>query len=98
MEQMILNTRGARMGKLISASRGVEMVLFSGDLFKLDGDQRAMCIQCLDGRLWITQQGDAEDYLLAPGESFIVTHPGQVLVQGQPEGRLIILPSQPSMN
>ena len=98
MEQMIINTRGARMGKLISASRGVEMVLFSGDLFKLDGDNRAMCIQCLDGNLWITQQGDAADYLLEPGESFIVTHSGQVLVQGQPEGKLIILPSQPSNN
>jgi quercetin dioxygenase-like cupin family protein len=37
-------------------------------------------ITCLAGRLWITQEGDRRDFVLAPGESFRVRRGGVTLV------------------
>ena len=44
-------------------------------------------IRCLSGVLWITQQGDARDLFLAPGESFELL----------PRGRTLITALEPSM-
>ena len=41
-------------------------------------------ISCDSGYLWITQERDPEDYILASGESFRVTKPGTVVV-GSPD-------------
>ena len=92
MLQTIINTRGARMGKFISNSRGVEMCLTGGDLFKLESDQRPNRIRCLEGALWVTQEGDPSDHMLAMGQWFTVRKPGLVIIQGQPEGRFELLP------
>ena len=98
MEQTISNTRGARIGKLITKSRSVEMYLTDGDLFKMEGDHRMTTINCLQGSLWVTQQGDSMDYLLAAGQSVTVNRTGAVLIQGQPEGRFELVPPQGSLN
>ena len=42
---------------------------------------RGRIISCLEGSLWVTQEQDLEDYILGPGESFMVTVPGRVIVQ-----------------
>ena len=39
-------------------------------------------ILCGAGVLWITQDGDPEDYILERGERFTVTRPGRVVIQG----------------
>ena len=98
MNQTLINTRGARIGKLISSSHSVEMILTCGDIFKMEGDQRLTTILCVEGRLWITQPGDASDYVLEPGMQFIINRSGAVLIQGQPEGRFEMIPPQPSLN
>ncbi len=98
MEQTLINTRGARIGKLITKSHSVEMILTDGDLLKLEGDHRLTTILCVEGRLWITQPGDASDYILQKGMQFIINRPGAVLIQGQPEGRFEMVPPQPSLN
>jgi hypothetical protein len=98
MEQTLINTRGARIGKLISKSHGVEMILVDSDLFKMEGDHRLTTIVCVEGCLWITQQGDAQDHILQAGQIFIVSRSGALIIQGQPEGRLELLPPQPSLN
>ena len=38
-------------------------------------------IICTNGVLWVTQEGDPEDYLLKKGEKFVANHFGLVLVQ-----------------
>jgi hypothetical protein len=98
MEQTILNNRGARIGKLITRSRRIEMLLTDGDLFKLEGDHRYDTIACLSGRLWVTQYGDNADYVLLPGQSLLISRAGTVIIQGQPEGRFELLPPQPGLN
>jgi len=87
MEQTISYTHGARIGKLITRSQGVEMCMTDGDLFKMEGDHRMTTIVCLEGLLWVTQQGDSTDYLLSAGQSMMVSRPGAVLIQSQPAGR-----------
>jgi hypothetical protein len=37
-------------------------------------------VKCLSGSLWITQDGDGRDIVLAPGEGFEFDRPGDALV------------------
>ena len=50
-------------------------------LWSIEGDRRGDVISCLNGRLWITQEGDLKDYVLEAGKDFWVTRPGLVVVQ-----------------
>jgi hypothetical protein len=50
-------------------------------LWEIEGDRRGDVISCLNGTLWITQQGDLRDYILEPGQDFWVTRSGTVIVQ-----------------
>ena len=67
--------------------------LHSGDLWRMDGDQRWKMIVCLEGRLWITQERDVRDYEVRAGDMFIVTQPGLVLLQALAEACVQITPS-----
>jgi hypothetical protein len=42
---------------------------------------RGARLVCTIGSLWITQRGDARDYLLRAGETFMVQNNGKLLVQ-----------------
>jgi hypothetical protein len=44
-------------------------------------------ITCLNGTLWITQEGDFKDYVLESGRSFWVTRPGSVVLQALDHSR-----------
>lgn len=45
---------------------------------ELEGER----IHCTMGRLWVTFEGDREDYLLAAGEYLEIPNQGKVLVSG----------------
>ncbi len=49
--------------------------------WSIEGDRRGDVITCLNGTLWITQEGDFRDYVLETGRSFWVTRPGTVVLQ-----------------
>jgi hypothetical protein len=63
-----------------------EVGLHQAKVWKQDGDLRGETIACLQGRLWVTQEGDLNDYVIYPGESFWVTRPGTVVVQALEDG------------
>ncbi len=46
------------------------------------GDARGSIIRALGSVLWITQDGDPDDHILNPGEAFVITSPGAVVIQG----------------
>lgn len=52
-------------------------------LQRLEGDSVGAVVQCLSGRLWVTQVDDFDDYFLEAGEAFVVTQPGLVLVEAR---------------
>ena len=53
-----------------------------GEVFSLAGDHRGAQIVSADSVLWVTQNGDVEDYVLQPGEHFGVSRPGRIVVEG----------------
>ncbi|HVN54584.1 MAG TPA: DUF2917 domain-containing protein [Anaerolineaceae bacterium] len=93
MQSTILTTSGETAGSLVSHSQEVEIQLGAKDLFKLNGDARGKQITSVRGNLWVTQQGDPQDYLLHPGEKLKISRKGMILVQGTPNARLRISPS-----
>jgi len=58
----------------------MELVLNDNDILTIDGDQRGVQLCCRSGRLWITQEGDARDYLLGPGQVHTVSCCGRVVI------------------
>jgi len=40
-------------------------------------------IRCSDGGLWVTVENDREDHVLAPGQEYLVTAPGKVVISGR---------------
>jgi hypothetical protein len=58
----------------------MDIVLNNGEIVCIGGDARNLSIACQSGRLWITQPGDPNDYLVAPGENFIITRRGKIAV------------------
>ncbi|HSB66945.1 MAG TPA: DUF2917 domain-containing protein [Anaerolineales bacterium] len=53
----------------------------------IGGDRRGDVISCVDGTLWITQEGDLKDYVVETGKDFWVTKPGTLVVQALDNSR-----------
>ena len=60
--------------------REPEFALAPGQVATLD-DACGAAIHSREGRLWITEEGVLEDFVVAPGESFVVRRAGRTLVQ-----------------
>jgi hypothetical protein len=54
-------------------------------------DGRGLLLLCLEGRLWLTQEGDARDIVLEPGQTARVEHGGLAIVQALRDARLQLL-------
>ncbi len=57
-----------------------EFALAPGEVATLD-DACGAAIRAHGGALWITEEGVLEDFVVAPGESFVVRRDGRTLVQ-----------------
>lgn len=66
----------------------MDIVLNNSEIICIDGDARNLAISCHSGRLWITQPGDPNDYLIAPGEQFSITRKGRIAVTALADTRL----------
>jgi len=58
-----------------------ERCLGDHEVERLGGIHAGDAITCTNGVLWVTQEGDPEDYLLKKGERFVANRFGLVLVQ-----------------
>ena len=56
--------------------------------WRVEGDQRDETIRCLKGVVWVTQQADAQDYILEPGDTFRITRRGAVVVEALQDAQL----------
>lgn len=50
-----------------------------------------LSLTCLAGELWLTRDGDVEDYILGPGQSFVVRRGDQAAVQALKPSRVRLL-------
>jgi hypothetical protein len=73
---------GSAAGKRLAAGDVLEIGLGPASVRRLAGDFRGLQIRCTGAALWITQDGDLEDYFLVAGEQFTVSRPGPVVLQG----------------
>jgi hypothetical protein len=58
-------------------------------------DHTGQRVACLDGEIWITQQNDPRDVVLAPGECFVLDRPGLALVFAFRDAILTVSPPAP---
>jgi hypothetical protein len=70
-----------RLDEGIRTSESMDEVLEKLTVRHLDGDRRGTEIACLQGILWVTQENDAQDYILHSGDSFVVTQRGRVVIE-----------------
>jgi hypothetical protein len=68
------------------------VTLEAGKIWHMQGDHRWHVIACRQGEVWITQECDWRDYVVAAGEMFIVTRRGTVLVQALEDAQVQIMP------
>ncbi len=54
--------------------------LAEGEFLRLD-DARGLRIQPAGGPLWITEEGEPRDFVVAAGETFVISRDGRTLVQ-----------------
>lgn len=57
----------------------VERTLAKNQLLRLPDEN--LTLVCIDGELWLTRDGDREDYILGPGRSFVVRRGDKAAVQ-----------------
>ena len=62
--------------------------LAAGQGWGVKGKRRQQTMFCLQGNIWVTQEGDIRDYVLEEGDAFLVTLPGLVLVRALTAARL----------
>jgi hypothetical protein len=90
MQTPIANRR-SNIGQVVSNSEAVEVGLSDGELFAMSGDRRGTRLESLEGGFWVTQSGDPEDHWLRPGQTFVISRKGKVVVMGMPQGMLRVM-------
>ncbi len=84
--------KGTEIGRLIPTSQPIEVPLFIGEVVTLEGDRLGYRIICRRGRLWITQENDAADYVLEKDDEFVISKSGAVVIQGVQKSKALIQP------
>ncbi len=70
-------------------ARIARLALPQRDTFTLEAARGAL-VRCLDGLVWITQDGDRADHLVGAGDSFRIDRDGTVVVQATRAARVAI--------
>lgn len=70
------------------AERITTKALHKNGLYRVDGNRSCRVVHCLQGVLWITQEGDWRDRILTAGEEYRTRLPGFVLVQALDDSRI----------
>jgi hypothetical protein len=73
----------------ISLANGV-IQLAAGTPLALRG-ARNVELECTEGVVWLTLEGEPEDYLLAAGERMRIGRGGLALVEGNPAGAIRLI-------
>ena len=64
--------------------------LKKGSVLRVKGNRFGQTIRCLDGMVWITQQGDSEDRFLNGGELYLSNLPSFILVSALNDAQVMV--------
>ena len=67
------------------------LVLHCNNILRIEENQTPVRVRVVSGRVWITQEGDMEDYLLASGSEWTLNHRGLALIGAMPEARVQLI-------
>jgi hypothetical protein len=70
------------------------LTLAAGQVLTLD-DARGIRIQPRQGSVWITEEGEAQDFIVEAGHAFVVKRPGRTLVQALVDSRVAFRDEEP---
>jgi hypothetical protein len=70
-------------------SSKIVLELQRGDVLPL-ADARGVRVACLEGTLWITQEGDPHDIVVQSGEAHEVARDGRTVIQALDAGRAVV--------
>lgn len=59
-------------------------------------DGRGLAVQCLSGRLWLTQEGDPRDIVLEPGDLAPIERDGLSIVAALRDSSFVLLAANPA--
>ena len=51
-------------------------------------------IRMQDGSAWVTEEGDPNDFTLAPGQAHTVTHAGRTVVQAMDPAKIVLIENE----
>ena len=72
-----------------SSRRVQDLEMEAGEVHVIDaGRRRRDVIRCLQGQLWVTQEGDLQDHLLGTGDILFAAHAGRILVSALEDARV----------
>lgn len=57
-----------------------KVILEPGQVLTLD-DAEGVHIRPRGAKVWVTEEGDCSDFVVNPGEDFVVSHDGRTVVQ-----------------
>lgn len=64
--------------------------LARGQLQRIE-DGRGLLVQCLGGRLWLTQEGERRDIVLEAGDEAPIEHDGLTILSALRDSRYVVL-------
>jgi hypothetical protein len=64
-----------------SQTHKIELLLKKHQLLTLSEAQPKMAIECKDGIIWVTNSGEAQDYMLRPGRHYIPRTKGSLVIE-----------------
>ncbi len=79
---IIRNRTWPARSRAAARSQPLVVSLAHREVLVLPGDRRGMRLTAGPAPLWLTQEGDPDDYLIRPGECFTVNRAGRVVLQG----------------
>ncbi len=59
-----------------------EVKLHTRQIWRESGDHRGQVVACVQGVVWLTHERMPGDYVLLPGQEFVVSQRGLLLAQG----------------
>lgn len=75
-----------------NTSEGTSLVkdLKKGRILRVSGNRAGQSIRCLQGMVWVTQQGDNRDRLLNGGDMYLSNLPRIVVIQALKDAKIKI--------
>ncbi len=68
----------------------IEFLLKKHQLVTLDETQPRMAIECKEGVIWVTHNGEHQDYMLRPGRHYIPKGKGSLVIEAVEDARVDI--------